>query len=1334
MDLLSGVVRFRIAAALLAASSAVAVSAQTVTLSPPTLAFGNQAVNTPSLSRQVTLKNGSSAPLSIVSITSSLADFAETNTCPASPATLRAGGSCLILVTFTPAVLGTRSGTLTVVDSASNSPQTASMKGSGIAAVSLTPAALNFGNQPIGTSSAASTVTLKNNLSTALTISNIATTLSDFTDTTTCPLAPSTLAAGASCTVSVIFKPSVLGTRNATLIVTDSAGSSPQSVNLSGKGGAAVLVSIAVSPSSASVPLGSQQQFSATGTLSNGTTESLTSTATWQSSLTTVATISSTGLATSTGQGSTTITAVSGAISGSATLQITPAIPVSLAVAPASASIPSGTNLQFTATGNYGDGSTQDLTASVVWNSSSANVATVSSGGLASATSQGTTTITASLGALNSSATLTVGQPALLALSVTPSNSSFAPGTTQALKATGTYSDGSTVDLTGSAVWSSASPGVATVDGNGVLTAIATGSAIVTAAVGSTTGSTTAAVTAATLVSIAVTPAIPVIPAGITQQFLATGTFSDGTNQIINDTVQWNSDNTGVAEISNQAGSQGVLTSAASGTANISATAGSVTGFTVLTVSSATLVSIAVSPSTASVATGTSAQLTARGTYSDGSQQDLTSIASWSSSVPSTASVNNGGLVNGLGTGTTTIEAMSGSATGSSAVSVTPATLVSVAVSPSAASVTAGTTQLFTATGTFSDGTSQDVTQSAYWSSSAGTVATISDTPGLQGVATSLSGGTSTIRAVSGSVSGMAVLTVNSSSLVSIAVTPASASIALGASQNLTATGTFSDGSTQDLTGLVAWSSASAAVAIVSNAPGTAGLVSSSGDGTTVVSATLGSISGSASITVGQTVLSSILIAPTNVTIALGATQQFTATGIFSDGSTQDLTTSVIWASDATAVASISPNGLASGIGVGGAVISATSGSVTSSTPITVAASVLVSLSVSPQAASIPVLNSQQFSATGMYNDGSMQDLTNAVNWSSSDQSIATIGGTGLASSGKAGSATITASLGSMSAGGSLSVGTGSLSQVKGIGCPSGFVSGSVCTQATVSCPNTADMTVTWGMKPGLGTNAGAGTVIIFNGAAGVIAGGREYVTAFTGAGFTTVQVAWNVAWQDTGLAAKNILTAACRPAAVGQYLHDTVYTTGGFGVLGGSAGAGAAAYWLAWYNGGNLLDNAELASGPPYSDIEQGCEVPDVPAVTIIPTDGAPWTDAMNYRGGPQNGITTESGYTCRPSKGTTSAEANAAWFSQSIIQPGWTSSYPDTSVSGWVCNNAINNSESEGWLFFSQLITPYSLTAISGCLSSETVDNGTTPEGILGSTAISNDMITKTVKRHSP
>jgi hypothetical protein len=170
--------------------------------------------------------------------------------------------------------------------------------------------------------------------------------------------------------------------------------------------------------------------------------------------------------------------------------------------------------------------------------------------------------------------------------------------------------------------------------------------------------------------------------------------------------------------------------------------------------------------------------------------------------------------------------------------------------------------------------------------------------------------------------------------LSSIAVTPANPSITKGATQQFTATGTYSDSSTANLTSQVTWASGTTMVATIT----AGGLATGAGAGTSSISATLGSVSGSTVLTVMAPTLKSIAVTPANPSITKGATQQFTATGTYSDSSTANLTSQVTWASGTTTVATITAGGLATGAGAGTSSISATLGSVSGSTVLTVTA------------------------------------------------------------------------------------------------------------------------------------------------------------------------------------------------------------------------------------------------------------------------------------------------------------------------------------------------------------------------------------------------------------
>ncbi|MBF0557905.1 MAG: Ig-like domain-containing protein [Nitrospirae bacterium] len=445
----------------------------------------------------------------------------------------------------------------------------------------------------------------------------------------------------------------------------------------------------------------------------------------------------------------------------------------------------------------------------------------------------------------------------------------------------------------------------------------------------------------ASLVSIAVTPANSSLAVGSSKQFAATGTYSDGSTQDITSSVTWASTLTSVATISNVSGANGLGSSVAPGTTTISATSGSIAGSTTLTVSRATLVSIAVTPANPTIAKGGTEQFTATGTYSDGSTQIITSSVTWSSSATSVATIaGTNGLASSVATGTTIISAISGSISGTTTLTVTPATLASITITPANPSIASGTIKQFSATGNYTDDSTKDLTASVTWSSSAATVATISNVPGSSGLATSTSAGTTIISATLGNVSGTTTLTVTQPTLVSIAVSPANPSIGVASTKQFTATGTYSDGSTQNLTTSVTWTSALTSVATVSNVSGSNGLATSVAAGTTTISATSGIISGTATLTVTAATLSFISVTPTSPSIVLGTTQQFTATGTNTDGSVQNLTASVSWSSSSASVATISnasgSNGKATSVAAGSTTITATLGSVSGSSTLTV--------------------------------------------------------------------------------------------------------------------------------------------------------------------------------------------------------------------------------------------------------------------------------------------------------------------------------------------------------------------------------------------------------------
>jgi uncharacterized protein YjdB len=355
----------------------------------------------------------------------------------------------------------------------------------------------------------------------------------------------------------------------ATVVVPTAAGPTP------------TVVAISVTPASASVRVGATQQFTVTGTQSNGTTVALTSSATWVSSAPAVATVSASGLATAVGTGQTTVTATANGLSASATL-VVPGLQ-GLAITPANPTLNLGSSMQLTLTGTYTDGSTQDLTATATWSSANPALVTVSPSGAltANSVSGGSTVVTAAVGGLSANTTVTVSGVALQSLTIFPGNVPVVPGFPQQASALATYVDGTVQNVSGSVTWSTATPTIATVSAAGVVSGVAAGTSPLSAAFGSFTATATATVTVPTLTAVRISPENnPILAPGKVSDFSAYGDFSDGSALDITSSVVWASDTPATATIS----SGGQVTAVAPGMTNISATSGAIVGNQALTV------------------------------------------------------------------------------------------------------------------------------------------------------------------------------------------------------------------------------------------------------------------------------------------------------------------------------------------------------------------------------------------------------------------------------------------------------------------------------------------------------------------------------------------------------------------------------------------------------------------------------------------------------------------------------------------------------------------------------------------------------------------------------
>src|SRR5579872_6999720 len=575
------------------------------------------------------------------------------------------------------------------------------------------------------------------------------------------------------------------------------------------------------------------------------------------------------------------------------------------------------------------------------------------------------------------------GGAKLSSIKVSAANANPTVGDTDQLTATGKYRDGSTQDLTSSVTWTTSPAGLATVSAGGVLTAQTAGAVSVTAAMGGVSGSASVTI-APKLVSIAITPATQTIAASTKLQFVATGTYSDNSTQAITGSVSWSSSNSAVASISDTTPTKGLALGVSAGSTNITASmttsSGTITSpAAVLTVTSASATSLAIT-GPANMALDASQQFTVVATFSDNTKQDVTNVATWSSGSISIATVTVSGLVTARNLGTTNISASFESVNASSSLTVDASNLDSIQIQV-ASKIAQGTKTVATAIGHFNDGSTRSLSTIVTWSSSDPLVAQFVAVNQVSG----LKPGSVSITATFGSVTSSVPFDVSNATIQSVTVTPVNQTIPIGWHQQFSATGTFSDSTTQDISTSVTWSAATPTVANFGTPGSSIGIILGIKQGTTNVTALFSfagaSATGNTSLTVSSATLSSISVSASkpNSILAPGAALPFNAKGVWTDKSTQNVNVYATWSSSDTNVATVGISGVVTGQSAGNATITAKIGTISSSASVIVEGSSLVSIKITPQSLKLPATIETQLTAMGTFSDGQQLDLTSAV-------------------------------------------------------------------------------------------------------------------------------------------------------------------------------------------------------------------------------------------------------------------------------------------------------------------------------------------------------------------
>ncbi|WP_299014116.1 Ig-like domain-containing protein [uncultured Photobacterium sp.] len=426
------------------------------------------------------------------------------------------------------------------------------------------------------------------------------------------------------------------------------------------------------------------------------------------------------------------------------------------------------------------------------------------------------------------------------------------------------------------------------------------------------------------------------------------------------------------------------------------------------------LVSIQITPtiittkgaSSLTLAKGNRQKLTAIGHFSDGSHKNISENVIWFSSNQPVISLLSNTVV-GTCTGMTTVTARQGDIVSNNLdVEVTDAVMTRLHVTPAVTTINVGNGQQLTATATYSDATTADISDQVSWVSADSSVVTISSS----GFLSSQSTGTTEVHAnINGMISNQVLVEVDDAAIVNIQITPLTLSLAKNNTTQLNALATYSDSRTANVSSMVSWSIEDSAITSVSDA----GLVTGLKPGNTKISASLSDITSNAvDIRVTDATITAIHIRPEALSVAKGNTIQLSAFATYSDDSIVDISHLINWSSMDTGMATISTTGLLTGMGIGNTEVTASRDAVYSNaTAVEVTNAEVISIEVTPEAPNLVKDTALQLNAMATYSDETTADVTSKVSWSSDDASFATVTSNGIVTGLDAGATIITAQL-----------------------------------------------------------------------------------------------------------------------------------------------------------------------------------------------------------------------------------------------------------------------------------------------------------------------------------
>ncbi len=724
-------------------------------------------------------------------------------------------------------------------------------------------------------------------------------------------------------------------------------------------------ISIVLSPASATISAGSSQTFTASASDFYGNTWDATNVTTWSIDSGAGGSWAS-NIYTSSKVGIWAVSGSSGGVSNTASLTVGYTSVFTVTIYPKTATLNAGSSLVFSATASDIYGNKWDVTASTVWSIALGAGGSWSNNTYTSALS-GTWVVTGTYRGISGTASATVNNGAPVKIGISSTAGLVTAGSTVSYSTTAADNFGNTWDVSNSTTWtisSSAGGSWSTY----IYTSAKAGTWTVTGKTGQLSSTCLLTVTNGLPIGISVSPKTSSLAAGSSEPFAATAYDNYGNNWDVSSLSTWS--------ISNGAEGSWTGSTYTSAKANIwlvTGTYNNLSDTASLTVNHGSAASITLKPKTSNIIAGSTQTFTTTAFDNFGNSWDSTSSATFQVDPQASGSLSSN-IYTSCNAGTWIVTAKSLGSTDTGYLTVTHSSPIAINVGPESASIIAGSSQPYNATASDTYGNIWDVTSATSWNcnSSAGG-------SWLNNNYNSAFTGSWTITGNYLGISDYAYLTVIHSTAINITVSPKTLILVAGSNEAFTSTASDQFGNQWDVSNSASWN-----VTAIAGGSWNGRTYTSGETGNWIVTATVGSLYDTSTLTVSHGSVLNMKINPSSTTITAGSTQKYTATAYDSNGNNWDVTSSTNWSIDNAAGGTWANNTYTSNY-AGTWTVTGTYQGITSTSSLIVNHGSADSIIIGPPSSSIVAGSPQSFNATASDTEGNTWDVTSSTNWTIDD-------------------------------------------------------------------------------------------------------------------------------------------------------------------------------------------------------------------------------------------------------------------------------------------------------------------------------------------------------------